>query len=73
MARKKRKRLYKSNSNKVLAGVIGGLGDYADIDPTVLRLIWLLIVIITGFIPGLLVYLIAILIVPKKINESNTL
>ena len=62
----KKKRVYRSNDNKVLAGIIGGLGDYFDFDPVILRLAWLLIVIATGFVPGLLVYLIAIFVVPKR-------
>ncbi len=60
------KRLYRSEKNKVLAGVIGGLGEYFNVDPTLLRLVWLLIVVFTGFIPGILVYILAVLVVPKK-------
>jgi len=46
------KRLYRSEKNKVIAGILGGLGEYADVDPVLLRLVWVLIVIFTGFIPG---------------------
>lgn len=60
------KRLYKSDKNKVLAGVIGGLGEYFDMDPVILRVLWLLIVVFTGFFPGLIVYILAAIIVPKK-------
>ncbi|MDD4661650.1 MAG: PspC domain-containing protein [Candidatus Pacebacteria bacterium] len=58
------KRLYKSKENKILAGVVGGLGEYFDIDPTLLRLIWLLLVVFTGVFPGIIVYIIACLIIP---------
>jgi phage shock protein C len=61
-----KKKLYRSNENKILAGIIGGLGEYFDIDPTVLRLGWLLVFVFTGIFPGLLAYFVAILIVPKK-------
>jgi len=61
-----KKKIYRSKENKVLAGIFGGLGDYFDIDPTILRLGWLVVFISTGMFPGLLVYLIAIFIVPKK-------
>ena len=60
------KKLYRSNKNKVFAGIIGGIGEYFDVDPVLLRILWLLILAATGLIPGLIVYLIAIFIVPKK-------
>lgn len=62
-----KKKLFKSKGNKVLAGIFGGLGDYFDIDPTILRLGWLVIFISTGMFPGLIAYFIAILVVPKKV------
>ncbi len=60
------KRLYRSEKNKVIAGIFGGLGEYAKIDPVFLRFIWILIVVFTGFVPGLIAYFLAIMIVPKK-------
>ena len=60
------KKLYRSNKNKVFAGICGGLGEYLGIDPVVLRLVWFLIVVFTGFFPGVLVYIVAIFIIPPK-------
>lgn len=60
------KKLYRNNKNKMLAGVFGGLGEYFDIDPTVLRLLGLLLIFITGLAPGIIFYFIAVLIVPKN-------
>jgi len=60
------KRLYRSNKNKIVAGVFGGIGEYANIDPVVLRLIGILIFVFTKFIPGLIAYLIFIIVIPKK-------
>ncbi len=60
------KKLYRSDTNKVFAGIIGGMGEYLDVDPVLLRILWLLILAATGVIPGLIVYVIAIFIVPKK-------
>jgi phage shock protein C len=62
----KQKKLFRSKTNKVFAGVCGGLAEYTNTDPTVLRLIWTLVVIFTGFVPGLLVYLIAVIIIPEN-------
>ena len=60
------KRLYRSNTNRVFAGICGGLGDYFNIDPVPLRLAWLLIVIFSGVVPGLVAYFFAIFIIPKR-------
>ena len=60
------KRLYRSHTNKVLAGVCGGLGEYFGIDPVLIRLFWLLVVIFSGVIPGIVAYIFAIFIVPKR-------
>lgn len=61
-----RKTLHRSDTNKVFAGICGGLGEYADIDPVVIRLVWTVIVMVTGFFPGVLAYIAAIFIVPRK-------
>ena len=60
------KKLYRSETDKVLAGVCGGLAEYFDIDSVLLRLIWVLIVVMSGIFPGVIVYILAILIVPKR-------
>lgn len=60
------KHLYRSETNRVFAGICGGLGEYTGIDPVLLRLVWTFIVIFTGIFPGLVFYIIAILIVPKE-------
>ncbi|MES2135247.1 MAG: PspC domain-containing protein [Patescibacteria group bacterium] len=63
----KPKRLYKSSTDKVLAGICGGVGEYFDIDPVLIRVIWLLVVIFTGFVPGVLAYIVATFIVPERL------
>jgi phage shock protein C len=60
------KTLYRSKKNKILAGIIGGLGEYFEIDPSLFRLVWLLIVVFTGFFPGLVVYIFATFVIPKE-------
>lgn len=60
------KRIYKSDTNKVFAGVIGGIGEYFEIDPTLLRLAYILITVMTGLIPAIIGYIVAVLVVPKK-------
>jgi len=61
-----KKQLFRSEKNKKVFGVLGGLGEHFDVDPTLLRLAWILIVVFTGFIPGIIAYFIAALIMPQK-------
>lgn len=64
-------RLYRSPTNKMLAGLCGGLGEYLDVDPTMLRLI----VVIAGFVSfgtALLFYIIAWMIVPERTFDLPT-
>lgn len=63
---KEQKRLYRSRTNRIFAGICGGLGEYLEMDPVVLRLVWVLVTVFTGIFPGLLVYFVAIFIVPEK-------
>lgn len=58
------KRLYRLRQDRKIAGVCSGIAAYFDIDPTIVRLIWVLIVLFGGF--GLLAYLLAIIIIPEK-------
>ncbi|MCK4781501.1 PspC domain-containing protein [Candidatus Parcubacteria bacterium] len=60
------KKLYRSEKNRIFAGVIGGIGEYLNIDPAILRITWLLIVVFTGFAPGIFVYIISAFVVPEK-------
>lgn len=58
------KRLYRSTTNKIIGGVCGGLGEYFDIDPVLVRVITVLLVFGTGFV--ILAYVIAWIIIPKR-------
>lgn len=58
-----RKRLYRSDTDKMVAGVCGGIAAYFDIDPTLVRLIWVLFCLAGG--SGLLAYIIAAIIIPR--------
>jgi phage shock protein C len=60
------KRLYRSDTDKRLGGVCGGVGELLDVDPTIIRLITVVLAIATGFIPFLVGYVIAWIIVPVR-------
>jgi len=57
------KRLYRSNKERMLGGVCGGLGEYFDVDPTIVRLI-AVVFALTG--AGVLAYIIAWIIIPEQ-------
>ena len=58
------KRLYRSTTNKMLCGVCGGLAEYFNIDPTIVRLIAVLLAFSVG--SGLIAYIIAAIIIPEQ-------
>ena len=58
------KKLYRSKTDQKLCGVCAGIAEYLNLDPTVVRLIWVLLVLCAGC--GLLAYLICALIIPEK-------
>ena len=61
-----KKRLYKSNTDKKLDGVCAGIAEYFDIDPTVIRIGWVIFSLCGG--SGILAYIICALIIPRKPN-----
>jgi len=60
------KKLYRSEKDKKVAGLVGGLAEFFDIDSTVLRVLAIIGVIVTGVIPGIIAYFVALLVVPKR-------
>ena len=58
------KKLTKSSTDKMLAGVLGGLGEYFGIDPTLVRIAYCLLSVFSAGFPGLLLYIIMALLVP---------
>ena len=60
------KKLYRSKTNKMLAGVCGGLGEYTNLDPAIVRLIAVLIGLSGA---GLVAYLVCAVIIPEKPDD----
>lgn len=60
------KKLYRSNINRKLCGVCGGLAEHFDIDPTIMRLLFVFLTLFGG--GGLLIYLICALVIPNNPN-----
>lgn len=58
------KRLFRSRTDRMIAGVCGGIANYFNIDPTVVRLLWILIVMLGG--SGILAYIICWIVIPEE-------
>lgn len=60
------KRLYKSSREKMICGVCGGIGEYFNVDPTLVRLAWIVFCLLGG--SGILAYIIAAIVIPRDTN-----
>ena len=59
------RRFYRSRSNRVLAGVCGGIAEYYGSDPTAVRLLTLVLGLFTGIFPMIVLYLVAAIVIPE--------
>lgn len=59
------KKLYLSQNDSKISGVCGGIAEYFGVDSTIIRLLWILFTIATGFVGGIIAYLIALIIIPR--------
>lgn len=60
------KRLYRSAKDRMLGGVIGGVAEVYGVDSAMLRLLWVIITVFTGVVPGILIYVAALFIIPQE-------
>ncbi len=65
------KKLYRSQKQKMLGGVCGGLGEYLDVDVTPIRLLFIALTIFTALFPMVIFYIIAWIIVPVEEKAKN--
>lgn len=61
--------LYRSQTNKVIAGVCGGIAEYLNVDPTVVRVAWILLSILP-LVPGIIIYIVAWFVIPKHPSQT---
>ncbi|SEO68913.1 phage shock protein C (PspC) family protein [Amphibacillus marinus] len=64
------KKLYRSDTNIMLTGVLGGVAEYLEIDATLVRLGYVIAMIFSAIFPLVLLYIAAAIIIPKK-GETN--
>ncbi len=65
-----RKRLYRNKKEKMVGGVCAGIGDFLDIDPTIVRLTWAILTILSVGV-GLIAYLVAWAIIPEERSSKS--
>ncbi|HEY6065778.1 MAG TPA: PspC domain-containing protein [Thermoanaerobaculia bacterium] len=58
------RRLTRSNRNKMIAGVCGGLAEYLNMDPTVVRVLYVLVSVLSAAFPGIIAYIILMFLMP---------
>jgi len=64
------KRLYRSKTNKIIAGICGGIGEYLNIDPTIVRVLWILFSLMGG--SGIIAYILCLFVIPQdNPNQAN--
>lgn len=66
------KKIYRSKSQRIISGVCGGIAHYFNIDPTIVRLVWVLVSIFSTAIPGLIIYLICVIVIPDEPDSIDT-
>lgn len=65
-----KKKLYRSE-NKMLCGVLAGIGEYFDIDPTLIRVLFVVLTLFTASFPGIILYIIFAIVIPVKPDDFN--
>lgn len=60
------RKLFRSSSERQLLGVCGGLAEYWEMDPTVIRVAYAVLTVLTGVLPGILLYVVLGFIMPKR-------
>jgi phage shock protein C len=65
------KHLVRSKTNRMVAGICGGIGEYFNTDPNLIRVIWIIITVLSGFFPGILAYILVWIIVPEGGEEDT--
>ncbi|WOX57120.1 PspC domain-containing protein [Methanoculleus receptaculi] len=64
------KKLTRSRTNRWIAGVCGGVGEYLDIDPNIIRAVYIIFTVLTRFAAGLIIYILLWIIIPDGAEES---
>ena len=67
-----KKKLYRSNTDKMLCGVLGGLAEYLNVDSTLIRILYAALCVFCAQFPGLVLYIICAIIIPAAPFDVET-
>ncbi len=67
------KRLYKDKRNQQISGVCAGIAKYFSIDPTLVRLVWALVTLLSAAFPGVLIYIICAIVIPDDPDDTTVI
>lgn len=67
-----KKRLYKDKSTGIIAGVCSGIAQYFDMDASIVRILYVVLSVISAAFPGIIVYILLMIIMPEKSNIGFT-
>lgn len=73
MRESQRKRLTRSASDRILAGVFGGFGRYFNCSPNIFRILYVILSVLSGLVPGIIIYIIMMLIIPPDPEHPGIL
>jgi phage shock protein C len=65
------RRLFRSQQNRVFLGVCGGLGEYFNVDPVIIRVVVVFLILFTWIVPGIVAYFIMALVIPLQGSSSS--
>jgi len=65
------RKLCLSRSNKIVAGVCGGIAEYFKVDPTLIRIIWVIVALLLKGVPLIIIYVVCWAIMPVQKIENN--
>ncbi|KXS43572.1 MAG: phage shock protein PspC [Methanolobus sp. T82-4] len=66
------KKLYRSSDDRMIAGVCGGMAEYFDVKPSLVRIVFVIFTLVTGIFVGGLLYLLLAILVPEESSRDNT-
>lgn len=66
------KKLYRSKTNRKISGVCAGIANYFNVDPTVVRVAWIILSVLTAFMVGVIIYVLCAFIIPEEPDAFET-
>ena len=66
-----RRRLYRSRSDKMIGGVLGGMAEHWSVDPSIMRILYVALTLLTAVVPGIFLYFVMVIIIPPESRQPK--